>query len=1407
MLSATTVKHGEAASRTAAPGAPALIAPPNGPLGWSWFLFGLICGWLGSVAENVELPPGLDRHVLAMRRTKSGSAGGNDHGGRYVGTGIEEMLDGDGFLDPNPMGSWWNPPAVTPRPVTDLIGSSSSFVLLAPGGVGKSTVLTELWRREPGAVEVDLMTLDKGELRQELTAATMGGGPVYVDALDVAAREMPATFRILERQLSTPEAQQVCWRMACRPAGWSASLAGMLRTALPGFEELTLLPLSRAAAEALASRMEVPGFVDAIVEAKLGRLSASALRLQAAAAQWRSTRRLPESHLTAIEYEVAQLLTETNEQVPTTLPADRRSRIAMRLAAMSMFGGINRFARHAEPARPGRVHLDALPSTPEPDEPGTQIGSDELTEVVGTALFDAASDAATAFRHQQYAEHLAAKYITTRQVTRQQLRELLACGDNGLVPGVLAGVLAWLAALKPDWVDDLVTANAVALAQTGVEIPSDEVRATVVVALLNRAAAGDIDLEWGLDLTGLAYPGLEAKLARRLSAGVASSDELWWIARLAEAGQCTRLGDELLPAALDPTHLVWARRAAAIACGALAEDSVLTQLSPLLHLDRGEDPDDELLAAVVEVLYPRLMSTSELLEVLRPRRNTRLVGAYLVLLGQLGDRIPAEDLPDVIIWATTKVGAGEQAFGRLLPQLVVTGWHHAHRPEVLASLASLVSAVVRSPGSRWPAATESAPWQDGDAEDRRQLAILVAEHLDQHLAYELVDDLALITEGDVEWILTHLPDLPIKAHAALTECVPHLIRQPSAREADRILMLPTEHPAYATTEHLRATVTLASPHGQRAQERRQRQLAAQARRAELAEKMRHDLTEAIASTAKDVRHWWRVACALAGEQSSHPNPLFTHDLTQRPGWRFLTPYQQQQVLEQGLRYVRSHQAPLSATSDIAGIAPSEVSPGWSGVYLLTTLTKYEPETVRSIEASVWQHWAPAIISAGNVDSYADARLRADLIDLAPSTARQSLADAALARLDAYHYHGNSLTRREMYECLIDELAIEIGERLATGSYDGALANILLDILIKQAPDVARATCARLREDEHSELAQLARRGQAQLEPDIVVDELANSNATTDDLIENVPALTVPELSDYHLSVLARLLLDRFPITNDPPWSPQHYGPSGVRRARTAVLDQLAARGASQSLVDLHADRPELDQAVIGYYLRDARSRAANLAFTPMEPKHLLTLLNRADARLVRTEADLLDVVIANLDELQHDISHNSSFRFLWNYHDNNRTPKSEDDISDWVQDKLRTRLTNGSVVGREVQVTRPAAGGIGTRIDLCATSATATQPVSLAQVIIEAKLINHPKLMTAMRDQLVQQYLVPTGVHHGVYLIYWVTPEQRPSQPTSWTRKDRNDHHALVQEMKSQAAALGNGLSVRPYLLDISPPS
>lgn len=182
---------------------------------------------------------------------------------------------------------------------------------------------------------------------------------------------------------------------------------------------------------------------------------------------------------------------------------------------MMMLGKAGRFT--AAPRNvPGTQNVARLPSVPEADEPGRDVTPAEYEEVLGTALFDVAADSTVAFRHQQYAEYLAAEYVTHRPVTRGQLPVLLGMAEDGTIPGSLAGIAAWTAVLDPELAEGLGRANALVLAKTGVEFPSHAYRAAIVDGILAKAASRDADPLPVQDLRALAHAGLGGQLTDRL---------------------------------------------------------------------------------------------------------------------------------------------------------------------------------------------------------------------------------------------------------------------------------------------------------------------------------------------------------------------------------------------------------------------------------------------------------------------------------------------------------------------------------------------------------------------------------------------------------------------------------------------------------------------------------------------------------------------------------------------------------------------------------------------------------------------------------------------------------------------------------------------------------------------------
>jgi hypothetical protein len=1314
---------------------------------------------------------------------------------------VDEMavLDGEGFLDAQSVYRW--PTGATDRPqsVTELAGQPGSFVLLAADGAGKTRVLESLRAMEAAPTVVNLLALDAAGIREELQQAVAAGGPVYLDALEIAARYVPNLFYILEGCLSAAPAATVPWRLACRPAAWEGARAAGLDSALLGFRQLRLLPLTRRSArDAVSAVTSNPdGFLDEAVRADLGWLAASPLRLLSAASQWEATGHLPDSQLSSIEYQVEELLKETSnrQRMTMTVLEDRRRRLAGRLAAMSVFGLADRFTTSSGP-QPGTLQMASLPSDPEPDSPAP-VTLAEVTEVLGTALFDAAGDATVGFRHQQYAEFLAAEYVVSRQVTRSQVHSLLGMNDDNVIPGPMIGSAAWLTVLSVQLGSDFAAANAVALAESAVELPMS-LREPVVDAILTRAAAEDMDGLPRQDLA-LVYPGLEARLAARISDGVRSSGELWWISRLAQAGACRQLAARLLWEILALPWEPWARCAGVAAVAALGDDADVARLEALAGLSPADDPGDDVLAAVIEVLFPRVLDTTALVAILRPQRKARYFGPYRILLAELSDRIPTEELTTSLSWASGHAADGDDAYGDLLPGLLRRGWDNVAAPGVREALARLVAAAATSPNRVWPYGQVQHPWRDSPPGSRRELAVRVAAYLQTDNYFPLID-LGLLISSDLGWLLDTLPSLAQPERDALAQCVSSLVRQPTAAEADLILGMTDDHPAYAYTRWLRGEVSTDSPEAQRARDRARLAAASAGQRAAARPEQYRQLITALRDAATDPGQWQQVARHLV-PVNADSRELLSSDLTARPGWALLNAAQQQQVLDLGLLYLQQHQLRPSSWMGYDSFPPGQFGDAvadWSGVYLLATLARHAPASLSAVTAATWRAWTPAIMGAWTVGGRADLRARRQLTDLVPAAERQSLLDAALRNLDALQANGGRLTTANLYEHLCPDLAAPLLAGLTEGRYGGTLGQHLLNILVRCAPRDSLPACRLITATPGHALAQAARRGLAELEPGSLVSQLEASPVQPDDLDDIAGHLNLSLLSDSQLAGLARLLLDYVPLASDPPLRLAVHDREPLdelRRVRRGVMNLLADHGQYGFFQDLAAQPGNGSQQVTGWYLRQARAHATERSYVGRTPRQLLHLLGQADARLVRNSNDLLDVIRLQLDDLQRELTQLGRSRILWDFNGDQGTPKDENTITNEIADRLKARLNASGLLDREVEVT-PSPKGIGTRIDLKATMSTASYPAGTASVIIEAKLATNRSLRTALKNQLVRQYLVPTGCQHGIYLVYWAKPEQWHASPAN--------RDGLLRELQQQAAEVGSGIHVRPYILDIS---
>lgn len=1299
-------------------------------------------------------------------------------------------LDSGGFLTPNSKGGVVS--------VLRLPALSRNFAVLAAGGAGKTTTTTALAEVEPdaGYVEAPLETRDK--LEKMISEAAGAKKALYFDTLDEAVIRDPVIMRWLARELSKPESVDGYWRLSCRAAAWDPCFA----TSLPDFKTWKLLPLDRVTAAAVVGEavgsadFDGTAFIEAAAAAGLGRLSGCVSQLIAVARFWHGRGILPETAVEAMEYEVAHLLQETNSQRLRDLPADRAKRIARRMAAFETFSGTQAFAVSATSA-PGTLAVDHLPSESKPVETARVIEPVDYREVLDTALFDAGPAGAVMFQHRSYVEYSTAAYLVERKLQPGQVPALLGVHSNGLLPSSRLGVAAWLGALQPGLVESLVHANALMFASSGAatELPSDAIREAVVSALLVQAASGEIDPDWNVDPVLLVHSFLEAELERSLEV-LQRPQQLWWIARLAAAGQCTGLATALADAAADGRWYAYARRAAVIAVGKLAGDDIVTELTSILDQD-DNDPDHEVRAAVIDILYPKLMSTQALVAALRPQ-SALFGGGYYRTLGELADRIPPTDLPLALDWlGQVDDGSEARGYGDLVRGLLQQAWEHWEDTDIRRALARLLV----SANSRllsWK--QRSFPWLEGEADRRRSLVLEMASIGED--SWPAIFLAGLLRSDDVEWILDKIETCPLSTAASLSECLARIVPGAvTAALADRVLSLQPDHPAYEATRFLRGSMDMSSGIGKLQHKQAAAGHEAAQARAQLKEQAKLALNHALTHVDVDPGSWWQIPALVHQTSEDDPAPPFWHDLTTSPGWNDLQPDDAAKVIDAGVHYLEVHAPNPAMWTPLTSWTINQVLPDWTGVYLLSTLVRHHPDTLSEVQLDVWRRWMSAIVAVPVFAGDDPDDLRGRLLDAVPSELRPMLADEAMNHLTVLHAAGQHLSVGNIYERLVPELADRmVAWLLAVSEISPTVEELLSHVVRSGATETALGLCHQLRNEPDSPLAAHAEELLPGLDPNFAVDELTGMGHTPAQVAAVASRIDSVKLDQDHAFSAAWILLDAFPYHDDPPMQSGAVTPADrARMLRTDLLQQLASAGRVDDLFAMLANRSDLDREILGRYLATARARQADLAVKTISPQSLLDLLRSADARLVRDDADFQTVILHQLDDVQGHLIHTTAFREIWD----SNVPQSEDSITDWVQRRLEERLVEGVVVDREIQVKREKPRGVGTRIDCVATTVTATR--STARVLFEAKLANNTEIPTAMRAQLIERYLVPQGRRHGIMLIYWIHPDRRPQQ--GWPKNLHPDKEALQATLQKQAEAeLMNGFHITPVILDITPP-
>jgi hypothetical protein len=245
-----------------------------------------------------------------------------------------------------------------------------------------------------------------------------------------------------------------------------------------------------------------------------------------------------------------------------------------------------------------------------------------------------------------------------------------------------------------------------------------------------------------------------------------------------------------------------------------------------------------------------------------------------------------------------------------------------------------------------------------------------------------------------------------------------------------------------------------------------------------------------------------------------------------------------------------------------------------------------------------------------------------------------------------------------------------------------------------------------------------------------------------------------------------------------------------------VLRQLAAS---------HTDVLALENLT-----REAEELRLGQDWSPVREEDLTRLLEDRTKRLVRSSSDMTDLVHQGILEAADSLARTG--QLLWNVRNKDRKevwrPKGEVAFGAWLADQLSARLERtGIVINREVRV-RETTTQHGQAVDIQAEApVTEGRQDEPARCRIELKGNWHAELMTAMRTQLADDYLIPERLRHGIYVTAWYDNALWNDPDDRYLEARSRDQGETTAELATQAETLrGLGLDVRSVVVYIPRP-
>lgn len=1328
--------------------------------------------------------------------------------------GERPTLTDEYLVPPTQEVDWLTPGQTTTLKTLPQLADVPCLVLLGDPGTGKSNeIRAEVGRLTSSTVagvkvkRLDLKLRSEALIekevfkREEFIGWTEGRHALvlFFDSMDECWRRVPELGPVILAELDpyltdkSKKLQPIYLRLGCRAAEWREEIESDLRIAFGEENEgekvqiWELAPLTKEDVKVAASAtgLEPVTFLAEVQAREVNAFAANPITLQMLLATSNEGGQLGRDRA-EIYQKGCNLLCSDHHQVEKAAPRlsttlQQRLSCASYLAALCVLS--NRYSIHGSTEQrlvdeDGTIAIQDICGR-KTLLPGAdfELTREVLTETLQSGLFDAQAGEVYSWRHQTYAEYLAASYLQFRQTPSEEIIQLL-CDTSTGIPRLWPQVeetASWLAILVPEVFNHLVADNAEVFVRCDPARLSPNQRAQIVSGYLDQIRRHDAQAARGREvsrLNRLAHTGLMAQLTPLLedtTEEIFVRDLAMDIVRACELREAT---DLLIKIILNPTGSDRVRHGAAIALREWANAEIREKVKAQLkseHLD-----DDDIRGCVLSILWPASLKPDELIPLLTKPKRDNYAGSYQDFLHDgFRQGLAKVDLVPLIKWAKDVASDSKvknrSAYGRACEHVLLAAYQALHNTDVRAEFMTVVKDYIRRFGALFRLegrdVTSELPvrkilWQSLIAGDFKVRETIISASLRES---------GLIHEDDFDWAMDQVASTTSGERERWLELAFWLF-QPLHRPEQVARMIPYAETDATVAERMRFYTTCSlvendgEPNWQKDDYYRKEKRAAELARRKPFKQQVDEFLGRYESTQKPEAIW-----SLTKYLGYRLEDLDEHDIgiASDLGWKHLTDEHRARIRALTPGFIATVKVDLEEVYNPKSTYWNYVA----GVSYFLILFEASSPWPAAQPAEFWEAWSPAIIHYHDRACDADDAIWQKLLKLAFEKAKSPFLTALARWLADRGDRWIPIDRLAKLPIATDpELEGVLLANAVAAKHENETEFNFFGFLLDHKSDKTEQTLVSWLPVEGRPVHGKAQFADALLlnyRPDAfgaqVIDRvlvndawgraiflrLAHMNGVRSRWLAVIDAERLAKLWEWLCRVFPK---DPFDDDSDDTVTASHE----IAMFRNHLLNYIVKRGTEESveairgLVVRHPD-----YAWLGQVLAEARQILRRESWNPPTSQEIIAYLARTGMPPLTNDADLADAVYTSLRRYQEQLKGPRPLTELWNEKAGPVkywTPKDEENLSDCLARHLERDLKAYSVrAARESELRQRMGSAPGDEPDLHVTAPGASDNAKSLTVVVEVKCTWNQEAITGMEQQLLNRYL--RGLHCGIYVV------------------------------------------------------